>query len=425
MAAADSLPAPGPPPAMARAEASATSLGDALGLTTSLDDFKKAGVQISDLQEKRGTKQKKMTHSLFFEDDRGLKKMLRTFPKIKFRGKGREYEDLCLLVSHYKRWFQELYPERQEMIEDIVWKARHVLDEKEKEDDGTISDPRERLHAFRFQYKNSKEEEEPAKGAPLSEEARARIEANRQKALEKKRQREAGQATEAAPEELDMDELWRMEEELAGGRPEQAPGGNDEEDPFGFGGGFDDFDDGGGGGGEVGSASTRPPPPAFEEEEDVFGFGFDMDDDGPPPAAKSAPAPAAAPPAAAGPAAAPSGGGGLDPEVARRIAEAKAKALARKAALTAATPARATIAPAPAESAEPAAATNAASSSTASAGPADAPRELSATSEAPRAAATSGAPLESVEAFDEEPVDEFFLQEPDDEFFSGGGFDDP
>jgi hypothetical protein len=283
----------------------------------------------------RSTKRPKVTHSLFFEDDRGLKTILNNFPKIKFRGKGHEYDDVSLLLAHYKKWFGELYP-YGEHFEDLVLKSRQVLEDKEKDDDGTLSDPREKLHAFRFQYKNKSaigSSATPAKGAALSDEAKARIEANRQRAVELKRKRQAeeGGGVEVAapsqqPEEMDMDELWRMEEERQAAERSQgaskqpmAPAGFDEEDdPFGYGGGFDDFD------GQAPSATgakAAAGPSSFDEEEDVFSFGCEFDEA---PAPKPSPAPAA-PEASA--TAKP-----MDSEIARRIAENRAQALARKAA---------------------------------------------------------------------------------------------
>merc|ERR1719271_2221828 len=169
----------------AEAAAAASSLGVSLGLSDpSLDEGKKEGMAIAALQVGRA-KRPKMTHSLFFEDDRGLKKILSTFPDIKRRGKGREYEDVSLLLAHYKKWFQELYP-YGEHFEDLVLKSRQVLEDKEKENDGTVSDPRERLHAFRFQYKNASAAPAASRATQVTEEARARIEANRKAALERK-----------------------------------------------------------------------------------------------------------------------------------------------------------------------------------------------------------------------------------------------
>jgi hypothetical protein len=302
--------APGPVPA----GTDASSLSARLGLSDpTLDEGKKEGAGIELLQA-AAKKRPKMTHGLFFEDDKGLKKMLRTFPSIKFRGKGREYEDVTLLLQHYKRWFDDLYP-YGEHFEDLVWKARQVLQDKEKDDEGVISDPRERLHAFRFQYKNA------ATGAHLSEEVRARIEANRKRALELKRQKEGGSGAGAAqPQELDMDELWRMEQEHAAASKSQAQGAtgfavdDEEEDPFGYGGAFD-MDE------SVGASKTSKPAAfAFEEEEDVFGYGggFDDEPDRPQAPPKAPQAPSKTP-----------------DEMAKAIAENRAKALERKAAMAA------------------------------------------------------------------------------------------
>lgn len=343
------MDASGPFEMSTAAEAAASSLGASLGLSDpSLDEGKMEGQAIAALQ--LGTKKRpKVTHSLLFEDDRGLKKMLRTFPQIKFQGKGREYEDVTLLLRHYKKFFAELHP-YGEHFEDLVLKTRQVLEDKEKDDDGTISDPRERLHAFRFQYKNTPTEDmsAPKGGAQLSDEARARIDANRKLALERKAAKNATAggapaAPAAVEEEIDMDEMFRNAEADSKAMPQntsQGPphGGFDDEDddPFGFGGGFDD---------DAPPPSARPAsqsqaaPSAFDEDEDVFGFGGGFDDADSSFgrstrtfAALAAPAPKAAPvPVPAAPAAKP-----VDPEVARRIAENRAKALERKAAAAAA-----------------------------------------------------------------------------------------
>jgi len=320
----------------AASAAAASSLGISLGLSDpmQLDDFKPAGLPT--IAEDPLKKKRKVTHATFFEDDKGLKKMLKTFPSIKFRGKGGEYEDVSLLLNHYKKWFQDLCP-YGDHFEDLVLKARQVLEDKEKEDDGTPSDPRERLHAFRFQYKNAKEASSAA--ATLSDEQRARIAASRKRALELKQQKEAqssGASAAPAPaqaQELDMEELWNMEQEnvAAAGRQQTSQGqapDEFEDDPFGFGGGFDEED--GGLAAAPRAAASAPAPFFTDEEEDVFGFGGGFDEDNAPAAAA---APEAPPPAAAKVQ--------VDPEVAQRIAENRAKALARKAAFAEANAAKA------------------------------------------------------------------------------------
>lgn len=283
--------------AAASASAAASFLGASLGLMDpSLDEGKRAGTAIATLTAGPASKRPKMNHTLFYEDERGLKKVLRTFPSIKSQGKGHEYQDLSLLLRHYKKWFEDLHP-YGDHFEDLVWKARQVLEDKEKEDDGITSDPREKLHALRFAYKTAKPEDSrsapAAAGAQLSDEVRAKIEANRQRALELKRKREAqnnvggerAPAPAAAPQEVDMEELWRIEEERAeAGRRNAASQGpapdDEEEDPFGYGGGLDD-DFGGGAPARAAPAASNakpatqaPPPSAFDdEEEDPFGFG--------------------------------------------------------------------------------------------------------------------------------------------------------
>jgi len=285
--------------ATASAHAAASTLGASLGLMDpSLDEGKRAGAAIATLTAGPASKRPKMNHHLFYEDERGLKKMLRTFPSIKVLGKGHEYQDLSLLLRHYKKWFEELHP-YGDHFEDLVWKARQVLEDKEKEEDGVMSDPREKLHAFRFAYKSAKPEDgrsaPAAAGAQLSDEVRAKIEANRQRALEVKRKREAekngagegASAPAAAPQEVDMEELWQIEEERAeAARRDSASRGpapdDEDEDPFGYGGGLDGDDDFGGGpparaaqaANNAKPATQAPPPPAFDdEEEDPFGFG--------------------------------------------------------------------------------------------------------------------------------------------------------
>lgn len=277
--------------AATEAAAAASSLGASLGLDDpELGMGKKVGAALATLQVGRAAKRQKMNHSLFFENDKGLKKILKTFHKVKVHGKGHEYQDLTLLLRHYKKWFQDLHP-YGDHFEDLVWKARQVLEDKEKEDDGTTSDPRERLHAFRFQYKNSPAdlEEITAGSKQLSDSQRSKIEENRKKAQELKRKKEAEKngTSASAPQELDMEELWRIEEERAEAERRKAtaqgPAANfdmEEEDPFGFGGGFDSSF--GGSAPAAKPATKATAPPAFDEEEDPFGFGGGFDDPEPP-----------------------------------------------------------------------------------------------------------------------------------------------
>jgi len=339
------------PGAAAASAAANSSLGISLGLSDpSLDELKDMGVSLTTV-ESRGTKRPKVTHGLFFDDDKGLKKMLRTFHKIRFRGKGHEFEDLQLLMNHYRKWFQELYPAEND-FEDMVWKARSVLQEKEKDDDGSVSDPKERLHLLRFQYKSTPELTAEPKSAPassaagvqISEEMRKRIEANKQLARERKLRKEqeasgaaGGQVKDInklAEEDVDFDALWAMEEsreKQAQQKPSQVASAFDDEfDPFGFGGGMDDDD----GPFRPSPATAKPPmpPPAFapDEDEDVFGFGGGLDDDdgfSSRPASKPVPQEVRA--ASETPAAS-NVKPGLDPELAKRIEANRAKALELK-----------------------------------------------------------------------------------------------
>lgn len=286
--------------------------GGLLGLGEhDLDDLKAPGTFLTT----QVAKKPKLTHRLFFEEERGLRKVLQDFPKLKFKGKGREFEDLQLLMTSYRRWFKDIYP-FEDNFEDLIWKARACLQAKEKDDSGLESDPREQLHMLRFEYKNSgaggtkgPSSSQAALAPKVSDEAKKRIEENRKKALEikRKRQAEAG----AAPE------------------PSHAPASTvmdlDDEDIFGFGGGLD-------------QASGPGPTAMDEEEEDVFGFGggLDDDDDGGAPAPRPAagaqdeldrhlaafPREEAAAPAATQPSAK-----AQDPEMAKKVAANKARAL--------------------------------------------------------------------------------------------------
>jgi len=289
--------------------------GGLLGLGEhDLDDLKAQATVLT----AQVAKKPKLTHRLFFEEERGLKKVLQDFPKLKFKGKGREFEDLQVLMTNYRRWFKDIYP-FEDSFEDLIWKARTCLQAKEKDDSGLESDPREQLHMLRFEYKNSgaagtkglSSSSQAASAPQVSDEAKKRIEENRKKALEIKRKRQAD--TGAAPDPL------------------QAPAPTfmdlDDEDIFGFGGGLD--------------RASGPGPTAMDEEDDVFGFGggLDDDDDGGAPAPRPAAGAqddldrhlaafpteeAVAPTAVQPPAKA------ADPEVAKKVAANKARALEMK-----------------------------------------------------------------------------------------------
>merc|ERR1719329_714589 len=229
------------------------SLGLQFGLLDEdLDDIKE---QAAAAFEDTRVKKPKVTHPLFFDEDKGFKKMIKTFPKIKFQGKGKEIDDLKLLLKHYDKWFKDL-PPHGDHFEDLVWKARNVLNEKEKDSDGISSDPKERLHMFRFQYKNSVDSlaslgEDASQATGISDEARKRMEANKKQAMElreKKRQSAGGSSSAAGIPEDDMEALWAEAEAR-----DQAPQSSfpDDDGPFGFG-----FDMGSGPGG--GAPSQRP-----------------------------------------------------------------------------------------------------------------------------------------------------------------------
>ncbi|CAK0800217.1 unnamed protein product [Prorocentrum cordatum] len=193
----------------------------------------------------------------------------------------------------------------------ILWMARNVLQEKDKGlGDGGPSDPRERisprLHMLRYEYKTAKRKAaDSAKwaseaSAQLSEEARQRIAANRQRALEIKQKKAAeaaaaapapaadGAARAAAPPEggLDMETLWAIEDPPERRQEAQARKrtreeaafcrDDEEDDVFGFGGGFDADE-------PVNirevPKAAQPPRAVPDEEEDVFGFGGGMGED--------------------------------------------------------------------------------------------------------------------------------------------------
>lgn len=204
------------------ATAPARTPAEILGLVDNeLDDLKESAQEVF---KKAGVaKRPKLTHGTFFDDDKGLKKILRTFPKIRFHGKGHEFDDLKTLLRNYDRWFKELHP-FNDNFEDLVYKASSVLQEKETTEDGLRSDPRERLHMLRFEYKNAPPETPAAPTAAtpkkeLPEDVKKRIEENRQRALRLREEKlAAGKAAEAGAassspagaKDLDMDTRFEM-----------------------------------------------------------------------------------------------------------------------------------------------------------------------------------------------------------------------
>merc|ERR1719330_340083 len=305
----DSLPSVATPAAPAAAGATPVvpsadggAAATLLGLADpELDDLKDAAK--TEVIRAVSVKRPKLTHNHFFEEDKGLKKVLRTFPKINFKGKGHEFDGMKTLIRNYERWFQELYPFGKD-FEDSVWEMRRVLQEKEKNNEGIDSDPHEKLHLLRFQYKNAPPPTEAVGATPknLSEEQRRRIEENRRRALEKKQQKAgaAGDSSAFPDSGVDMETQWRIEEnrqralqrkkekQAAAAKQSSAPPMDmgppddfmDEEDPFMFGYGLD----------EPSAAPARPQAPKAapaaasashtfpEDEDDVFGFGGGFDD---------------------------------------------------------------------------------------------------------------------------------------------------
>merc|ERR1712070_346979 len=171
----------------------------------------------------------------------GFKDMIKTFPKIRFRGKGREFDDLDLLLKHYQKWAKALYPQGDN-FEDLIYKARQVLSEKEKDKEGHVSDPKRQLHMFRHTYKSSSaslsssldidnEWKFHIPSGDLPDDVRQRIEQNRQRALQRKRERE-GPAMLPEPEPEAFEDLF----DPMLGHDE------DEDDPFGHGGGLESLD---------------------------------------------------------------------------------------------------------------------------------------------------------------------------------------
>lgn len=252
----------------------------------------------------KSTKKPKVDHELFFENPKGFTKMLASFSKIKFHGKGREFEDLAYMLKHYEKWFKDLYP-YEKHYEDLVYKSRSILCVKKLNEDGHVSDPKIMLHFLRKKYKSgaaslsAAEEDLAASLGPAMSDTRAKIEANRKRALELKRRREGG--TDPA-----------LDEDPIGFGHSFGP---DDEDPFGFDGGLDD------------QPRVAQPTAAAFDDDDPFGFGGGLDDD---PRPQPTPARAA-----------------VDPELARRIEENRLKALARKRQRTDALSSDAPVAPVP------------------------------------------------------------------------------
>jgi len=191
---------------------------------------------LADLKEKAvvipRAKKPQLTHQILFQDN-GLKKVVKDFPKLKFQGKGHEFEDLKVLMAAYKKWLKELYPYKDD-FEELVWKAREVLQKKEKTEEGAEkSDPRHHLHMLRFQYKKNKA------NAGRDSETAKRVAENRAKALEKKRQREAqanasGQDSETA-KRVAENRAKALERKRQREAQAQLPPEIDDEDAFGFG----------------------------------------------------------------------------------------------------------------------------------------------------------------------------------------------
>ena len=152
-------------------------------------------------------KKPKLTHEVFFEDH-GLKKVVRDFPWLKFQGKGHEFDDLKILMGAYKKWLKDLYPFNDD-FEDLIWKAREVLQTKEKKDVGE-SDPKQHLHHLRLDYKCGKISGKACEKR-LDSETAQRVAENRRKALERKRQVEA----KAKASGLDSETAKRVAENRA------------------------------------------------------------------------------------------------------------------------------------------------------------------------------------------------------------------
>eukprot|EP00434_Breviolum_minutum_P015317 symbB.v1.2.013500.t1/scaffold959.1/size148843/9 len=155
-----------------------------LGDDVAVENLKEEAVHVA------RSKKPRLTHEIFFQDN-GLKKVIQDFPKLKFQGKGHEFEDLKVMMAAYKKWLKDLYP-FQDDFEELIWKARDVLQKKEQTEIGE-SDPRQHLHMLRFHYKKGEERdaEEKARASDLDSETAKRVAENRAKALERKRQRDA------------------------------------------------------------------------------------------------------------------------------------------------------------------------------------------------------------------------------------------
>lgn len=236
------------------AAADAAGVGDAAGAAAAFgfdEGLLELKAEARPVQPTNVRKKPKLTHDQLFDGETGFMRILNDFPKMKFKGKGHEFDDLSRLIAKYDRWFMDVLPDGGEkLLEDNVWKCRALLSEKEKDDSGVISDPRERLHKFRCMYKMRPKPGAaagPARagpaagtGAPLSDEMQKRIEEKRRQAQERKR---------------------KQQEDAVGVGYEEV-----EEDPFAMGFGFDE-------------EPQQAPPHFGGEEDDPFGLGFGLDDD--------------------------------------------------------------------------------------------------------------------------------------------------
>mmetsp|Transcript_73097 Transcript_73097/g.169478 ORF Transcript_73097/g.169478 Transcript_73097/m.169478 type:complete len:663 (-) Transcript_73097:263-2251(-) len=268
---------------------------DPLGLQQDpeLDDLKQAAVSVFQQGQARA-KHPKLTHNLFFDDGKGLSKIVQSFPRIRFQGKGQEFNDLKLLIRHYEKWFKELLP-CDDHFEDLVWKARTVLQEKERHDDGGVSDPREQLHHLRLRYKTSsglgtrgEQEKRADLRADLENRQSSNISSELRKRLEEKRGLDMETLSRIEEKRAKALELKRKRQEEAAARDGGAGGAGgraassqtqssrvSQEDVFGFGGGLD--------GSQSSAMAGRDVARAFSQtqsnvsQEDVFGFGGRFD----------------------------------------------------------------------------------------------------------------------------------------------------
>lgn len=286
------------------------------------DEESSVKAEARDLAPEGKNKRRKVDHPLFFENPNGFKHLIKTFPKIRFRGKGSEFDDLDLLLKHYQKWVKNLYPQGQN-FEDFIYKARQVLGEKDKDKEGITSDPKRQLHMFRHMYKSSSASlsssldlDKDGKSfhipsSDLPDDVRQRIEQNRQRALQRKREREGlEQLPEPEPDAFEdmFDPMLGVDDE--------------DEDPFGHGGGL--------------GSSDAPQAPARasaadEEDEDPFGHGGGLGGPAVPAAIPVAPAQASA---SKGNAATK-----LTLEQRQKIEENRQKALAKRQGATASEPA--------------------------------------------------------------------------------------